>query len=114
MTLTTESELTFERYLDAQKIEWTRVPTSTQKQPDYRVDHKSGPCLFEVKEFDEPAIKPSGGFSPCPPIKQKIRQAAKQFKQHRNDSRTLVLWNNNFYVQRNRYFGSLPTQSSMA
>jgi hypothetical protein len=55
MALTTESELTFERYVDAQNIGWTRVPTSTQKQPDYRVDHRSRACLFEVKEFDDPA-----------------------------------------------------------
>jgi hypothetical protein len=97
MALKTESELTFERYLDAQNIGWTRVPTSTQKQPDYRIDHNSGTCLFEVKEFDDPAVAPSGGFSPCPPIKAKIRAAAKQFKQHRSDCCTLVLWSSNFH-----------------
>lgn len=93
----TESELAFERYLDIHNIRWTRVPTSTQKQPDYRVDHNSRICLFEVKEFDEPAIKPTGGFSPCPPIKKKIRKAAEKFKQHRGDSCGLVLWNRNFH-----------------
>jgi len=97
MALKTESEVTFERYLDSQNIGWTRVLTSTQKQPDYRVDHNSKKCLFEVKEFDDPAIAPSGGFSPCPPIKAKIRAAAKQFKQHRNDCCTLVLWSSNFH-----------------
>ena len=42
MALKTESKLTFQRYLDAQNIGWTRVPTSTQKQPDYRIDHNLG------------------------------------------------------------------------
>ena len=97
MALKTESEAAFERYLDTQNVKWTRVPTSTKKQPDYRIDHNSGTCLFEVKEFDDPAIAPSGGFSPCPPIKAKIRAAAKQFKQHRSDCCILVLWSSNFH-----------------
>jgi hypothetical protein len=46
MALKTESEVTFERYLDIQNIGWTRVLTSTQKQPDCRVDHNSKKCLF--------------------------------------------------------------------
>jgi len=97
MALKTESEAAFERYLDTQNIRWTPVPTSAQKQPDYKVEHRSRTCLFEVKEFDDPAIVPSGGFSPCPPIREKIRKAAKQFKQHRNDCCALVLWNSNFH-----------------
>jgi hypothetical protein len=55
--------------------------------------------LFEVKEFDEPAVKPSGGFSACPAIQEKIRQAKKQFKPFK-DCCTLVLWNSETIYRR--------------
>ena len=97
MALKTESEKAFERYLDTLNVKWSPVAPSAQKQPDYKIEHRSGICLFEVKEFDEPAIKPTGGFSPCPPIRKKIRKAAEKFKQHRDDCCSLVLWNSNFH-----------------
>jgi len=93
----TESEAVFERYLGAQNLNWSRVLTSDQKQPDYKIEHRATTCVFEVKEFDDPATKPSGGFSPCPPIREKIRSAAKQFKNYRDDCCALVFWNTNFY-----------------
>ena len=60
----TESEAIFERYLNSQNLQWDRVPESTLKQPDYKVAHGLTKCLFEVKEFDDPDTKPTGGFSP--------------------------------------------------
>jgi hypothetical protein len=39
MSEATESEKTFEHYLDSQKLAWDRVPETQQKQPDYRVEH---------------------------------------------------------------------------
>ena len=67
----TESESVFERYLQAQGLKWMPIPTSDQKQPDYKVEHNAMICVFEVKEFDDPDPKPSGGYSPCPPIRAK-------------------------------------------
>lgn len=93
----TESENVFEQYLQAHGLNWTPIPTSDQKQPDYKVEYDTRTCVFEVKEFDDPATKPSGGFSPCPPIREKINTASKQFKHYKNDCCALVFWNTNFY-----------------
>jgi hypothetical protein len=93
MSEATESEKTFEHYLDSQKLAWDRVPEAQQKQPDYRVDHNGEPCVFEVKEFSDPETKPIGGFSACPAIQEKFTQARKQFKKYRNCCCAVVLWN---------------------
>jgi hypothetical protein len=89
----TESEQVFERYVEEQNLGWTRFPTASGRHPDYKVQYEHSACLFEVKEFDDPAIKPTGGFSPCPGICEKISQARKQFKPYRDHSCSLVLWN---------------------
>ncbi len=73
----TESEQVFERYLEGQNLVWTRFPTAKGRHPDYKVEHGHSTCLFEVKEFGDPAIKPTGGFSACPAIREKISQARK-------------------------------------
>ncbi len=93
MSVRTESEEIFERYLDGQSIAWARVADSQQKRPDYKVERKDVTCFFEVKEFKDPAVKPSGGFSPCPAIQEKILQARKQFRGYRQHCCALVLWN---------------------
>ncbi len=95
--MNTESEIAFEHYLGSQNLNWTRILNSDQKEPDYKIAHGRMTCIFEVKEFDDPGTKPSGGFSPCPPIKQKIKSAAKQFKQYKDNCCALVLWNTSIY-----------------
>lgn len=92
MPAKTESEETFEHYLNSQNITWRSVPTSDRKQPDYTAQHGEMICVFEVKEFDEPNVKPSGGFNPCPPIEKKIKRAREKFKEHRNRPCSVVLW----------------------
>jgi hypothetical protein len=92
-----ESEGAFEQYLEPQGLNWARIPTSDHKQPDYRIEHNGIVCVFEVKEFDDPDPKPSGGHSPCPPIREKIHAAAKQFRTYKDCCCALVLWNTNFY-----------------
>ena len=89
----TESEGIFQRYLENRKLQWTRVGSADWKHPDYSVDCMGKICLFEIKEFDDPLRKPTGGFSPCPAIREKITQARKQFKRYRNHCCVLVLWN---------------------
>ena len=89
----TESEGVFERFLEGHQLRWTRLSDPERKHPDYKVQHGDISCLFEVKEFGNPAVQPSGGFSPCPPIREKIRQARKQFGQFKDDCCALVLWN---------------------
>ena len=93
----TQSEIAFEQYLQAQNLKWMAIPTSDQKQPDYKIEHGATACVFEVKEFDDPNPEPSGGFSPCPPIREKIHTAAKQFKNYRDCCCALVFWNTSLY-----------------
>lgn len=93
MWVRTESEEIFERYLDSQNVSWTRVADSPRKHPDYKVEHRQSPCFFEVKEFEDPAVKPIGGFGPCPAIQEKVLQAKKQFRDYREHCCALVLWN---------------------
>jgi hypothetical protein len=89
----TESEEVFEHYLSSQSLTWARISDLAAKHPDYKIQHKNDVCLFEVKEFDEPDVKPSGGFSACPAVREKIRQARKQFKSFKDCCCALVLWN---------------------
>ena len=93
MSPKTESEGKFEYYLEGLGLRWERIATSETKQPDYSLDYGGARYLFEVKEFDHPRPLPSGGFSPCPPIRQKISAAARQFKAHKADCCAVVLWN---------------------
>ncbi|MBZ5489832.1 MAG: hypothetical protein LAO76_02750 [Acidobacteriia bacterium] len=92
----TQSELVFEQYLESQNLNWSRIPESSRKQPDYRITQELT-CVFEVKEFADPKIKPVGGYNPCPPIKEKIQAASEKFKYYRNDCCALVLWNTSIY-----------------
>src|SRR5882672_8789262 len=91
----THSESLFQGYLDLHNLSWEREPVlpGKAKRPDYLVHSERGLCWFEVKEFNDPKVKPTGGFSPCPPIAEKINQARKQFKEYKNDSCALVLHN---------------------
>lgn len=93
MPAATESEHMFERYLGEQNLRWSRLPGSTRKQPDYAVEHRGLTCLFEVKEFNEPAIEPSGGYTPSPPIQKKIRRVREKFREYQDRPCALVLWN---------------------
>ena len=93
MSTQTESEKVFEQYLGAHNLVWSRIPTSNEPEPDYRVQHGSVACLFEVKEFDAPASIPSSPFSPVGPIRNKIRRTVRQFKKYQDSCCSVVLWN---------------------
>lgn len=91
----THSELLFQRYLNLHGLRWEREPVlqGRTKRPDYLVHSEGRICWFEVKEFNDPKPKPTTGFSPCPPIAEKISKASKQFREYRNDCCVLVLHN---------------------
>jgi len=99
MSFRTESEDKFERYLTTEHLTWTRIPESTQKQPDYSVQHGETICVFEVKEFDEPGVRPVGGFDPLPPIRHKIKRAAEKFSRYRDQCCAVVLWGSKSIVR---------------
>jgi hypothetical protein len=91
----THSESLIQDYLDRNGVVWEREPglPGKAKRPDYLIHSEGRPCWLEVKEFDDPEVKPKGGFSPCPPISEKISRASKQFKEYKNDCCALVLHN---------------------
>jgi hypothetical protein len=90
----THSEELFETYLTTQNIRWERVPTASAKRtPDYFIQQNGMSHWFEVKEFDDPKVRPTGGFSPCPAVAEKIKAARKQFGGFKEDCCALVLHN---------------------
>ena len=93
MPTATESETVFEQYLERQKLRWTRVPEAESPRPDYAVRYEGGECLFEVKEFDDPATEPIGGFDPRSAVREKIHQARKKFGEYKDHPCAVVLWN---------------------
>jgi hypothetical protein len=92
-----ESELLFEEYLTAHKYtNWTHeVPVKgKRKKPDFRLEHGGSSHFFEVKEFEAPL--PTPGFStydPYGPIREKINQATRQFREYKEYSCSVVLAN---------------------
>jgi hypothetical protein len=92
MSMRTESEEKFEQYLTGQNLTWNRIPESNRKEPDYTVRHGGSNCIFEVKEFDEPETKPVGGYSPLPPIRDRINRAREKFTEYRKYCCGVVLW----------------------
>src|SRR5216684_2105318 len=95
-----ESELLFEEYLTTHGYtEWTHeVPIEgKRKNPDYRLEYGGSSFFFEVKEFDAaPPVLGFGAYDPYGPIREKINQAARQFKEYKEFSCSLVLANPNF------------------
>jgi hypothetical protein len=92
-----ESELLFEEYLTTHGLtEWTHEPVivGKRKQLDYRLQHGGAVQFFEVKEFDSP-LPPVGfgTYDPYGPIREKINQATRQFKEYKEFPCSVVLAN---------------------
>ena len=92
-----DSELLFEEYLTAHGYSnWTHeAPVEgKRKKPDYRMDFGDSSLFFEVKEFDgPPPPMVCSYYDPYPPIREKINQAVRQFKEYKDFSCSLVLAN---------------------
>ena len=98
-----QSELLFEEYLTAQGYsDWSHEPPveGKSKRPDFRLNHGGSSHFFEVKEFDAPNFPPGygGAYNPYKPIREKINQATRQFKEYKESSCSLVLANPNLAV----------------
>jgi hypothetical protein len=91
----TQSELLFEEYLVSHgHRDWTHEAPieGKRKKPDYRLEHDGSSLFFEVKEF-ESALPPIGfgAYDPYGPIREKINQAARQFKEYKEFPCSVVL-----------------------
>ena len=90
-----ESEQLFEQYLSTHGYEnWAHeAPFEGRlKNPDYTLEHSGSTFIFEVKEFNTPM--PGLGYSaydPYRPIREKINQAARQFKEYKEFPCSAVL-----------------------
>lgn len=86
----------FEEYLTSHGYsDWTyEVPVEGKlKTPDYRLEHGCS-HFFEVKEFDSPLPSPGfGTYDPYGPIREKINQASRQFKEYKEFPCSVVLAN---------------------
>lgn len=90
-----ESELLFEEYLSAHGYtDWTHeIPLEgKRRKPDYRLEHGGASHFLEVKEFDTPLPGPGCfAYDPYGPIREKINQATRQFKDYKAFSCSVVL-----------------------
>jgi hypothetical protein len=89
----TVSELLFERYLTERELSFDYEPHMGRTRPDYSINHAGQAVILEVKEFDDPNPRPRGGFTVCPAIRNKIREARRQFAECRDRPCGIVLNN---------------------
>jgi len=93
----TQSELLFEEYLRAHDhSDWKDEAPIEGKptNPDYRLEFKGVSYFFEVKEFEaQPPNLGFGYFDPYGPLREKVNQAARQFKHYKEFSCSVVLAN---------------------
>jgi hypothetical protein len=92
----TEGEIAFEKYLNFQHIpfEFEKKHPGKNKKPDFTIEWETRPIVFDVKDFDPTDDFHNGGaFDPYPPIRQKIAEGRKKFKEYKEYCCGLVLFN---------------------
>ena len=93
------SELAFEQYLTSQGLmDWDYEPEISGKaqRPDYRLHHATTDLFLEVKEFRRDPRQPlpqGGAYDAYSPIREKIDAAREKFKNFKEHSCSLVLFN---------------------
>jgi hypothetical protein len=93
----TPGEIVFELYLNSQSIpfEFEKPHAGKSKRPDYTIQWDGHTIIFDVKDFDPPKSFPMGfgQVDPYPPIREKIGQGRKKFKEFKEYCCGLVLFN---------------------
>jgi hypothetical protein len=95
-----ESEKIFEQYLDSNGFQdkWEHEPTikGKSKKPDYLLNWKGENYFFEVKELRiklNQKTKKATHIDPYPSLRGKINEVRKQFKEYKEYSCSLVVFN---------------------
>jgi hypothetical protein len=87
----------FEKYLDSQNIPFAfeKEYVGKDKRPDYTIEWEGKIIVLDVKDFDPPKTFATGfaQFDPYSSIREKIQQGKKKFKQFKEYSCGLVLFN---------------------
>src|SRR5882762_4395563 len=93
----TPGEMVFEKCLNLHQIpfEFEKEYLGKSKRPDYTIEWEDRPIVFDVKDFDPPAKLSMGlgAFDPYPPIREKIAEGRKKFKEYKEYRCGLVLFN---------------------
>src|SRR5579863_3316221 len=93
----TASELLFEGYLKAHgHADWAHEPAveGKVKNPDYHLKAGGSTYLFEIKEFErQPPVFEPQVYDPYSPVREKINQAARQFKEYKEFPCSIVVAN---------------------
>jgi hypothetical protein len=100
MEIKNKSEELFEQYLDLNgfKGRWTYEPQIPGKstRPDYLLTYNNQECFFEVKELtkkDNEPVKFPAYIDPYISLRTEIHDVRKQFKQFRDYSCSLIVYN---------------------
>jgi hypothetical protein len=95
-----ESEKLFEQYLDSNGFsdKWIHEPSIPGKttRPDYLLKYKGQHCFFEVKELRKKPNEPTNRaayIDPYSSLREEIHEVRKQFKQFKDHSCSLVVFN---------------------
>jgi hypothetical protein len=88
----TVSERAFEEYLSKHRLvaRYEELPSDITRPCDYSLDLDGKTIRFEVKEW-APQPPTSGYFDPYPPIRQKIEEGRRKFKQYKERGEPCVL-----------------------
>ena len=93
----TQGEIAFEKYLTFHDIpfEFEKEHAGKSKRPDYTIEWEGQTVVFDVKDFDPPDSIQMGfrQSDPYPPIREKIGQGRKKFKEFKEYCCSLVLYN---------------------
>jgi hypothetical protein len=102
MTQKNKSERFFEKYLNTNgfKGKWAYEPSivGKTKKPDYQLDYDGTICFFEVKELtkkDNEPTEQTAWIDPYTSLRTEINDTRKQFKEFKEYSCSLVIFNIN-------------------
>jgi len=94
-----KSEKIFKQYLNANGYQekWSYEPTipGKNKKPDYMLEYNNSSYLFEVKELRKKPDEPNfpAYINPYKSLRSEINEARGKFKEYKEDSCSLVVFN---------------------
>ncbi|WP_166213154.1 hypothetical protein [Cognatiluteimonas telluris] len=107
MTITTVSEILFEKHCNIRGIRFGRIAEGELKSPDYWVQIRRRPIVAEIKQLDanekdrlretfDSCVESGLGLAPAKRVRQKLAEAYMQLRAHakRGVAAIVVVYNN--------------------